>query len=520
MIENELGNELEDELGHKFEHICEYGCGQEGKYQMGNGKWCCSDHYSKCPFLRNKSSEGSKGRIQPKAIKIENKENKLCDYGCNTKANYQFKNKKICCSESRNMCLGMKKKNSNGTKNNIRPKPEYIENTENKLCDYGCGEKANYKLNNKKLCCKEDWKSCKGLRKPIRIENKENKLCDYGCNTKAHYKFGNGKLCCNERFNSCLGTRKKMSENSIGKSYTKAIKIENKENKLCDYGCGLRAEYKSVSGILCCSESFHSCQICIKNSIKSHENTVMPKAIKIENKENKLCDYGCGLRAHYQLKNKKLCCSESWNSCKESIKKKSECMSFSLKDWQEKYPFFAKIEELREDPITGEIQGHCKNHNCKNSREKGGWFTLNKGQLYQRIMCLEHPLGNDGSYFYCCDECKQQCPLYHLYRDPYVKTNYPYTQEEYNIWRQEVLTRQFDELGHNECEICGNKNLKELQVHHEIPTKKNWIFSLDPDNGIILCVKKERQKEEETCHFKYGHKTGTECSTGNLSNIC
>ena len=181
--------------------------------------------------------------------------------------------------------------------------------------------------------------------------------------------------------------------------------------------------------------------------------------------------------------------------------------------------YFSKVEEIRYNPDKSkkkEIQVHCKNHNCKNSKEQGGWFTPTGYQITTRIIALNH---YDGGYFYCCDECKNTCPLFNIRSDPYTNNERPYTQEEYNIWRQEVLQRQFDELGHNECEICGNTNLTELQVHHEIPTKKNWIFSLDPDNGIILCVKKERQPEEETCHFKYGHKTGTECSTGHLASI-
>jgi hypothetical protein len=36
---------------------CEYGCGREGKHQLKNGKWCCSKHFTKCPFQRKKSSK-------------------------------------------------------------------------------------------------------------------------------------------------------------------------------------------------------------------------------------------------------------------------------------------------------------------------------------------------------------------------------------------------------------------------------------------------------------------------------
>ena len=40
--------------------LCEYGCNQEANFQLRNGKWCCSKHYSSCPSLRKKNSEGLK----------------------------------------------------------------------------------------------------------------------------------------------------------------------------------------------------------------------------------------------------------------------------------------------------------------------------------------------------------------------------------------------------------------------------------------------------------------------------
>jgi len=30
-------------------NLCSYGCGQEATNHLKNNKWCCSDHYSKCP---------------------------------------------------------------------------------------------------------------------------------------------------------------------------------------------------------------------------------------------------------------------------------------------------------------------------------------------------------------------------------------------------------------------------------------------------------------------------------------
>ena len=44
--------------------ICEYGCGQEAKFLMGSGKWCCSVHFNKCPAIRKRNSEANKNRTR------------------------------------------------------------------------------------------------------------------------------------------------------------------------------------------------------------------------------------------------------------------------------------------------------------------------------------------------------------------------------------------------------------------------------------------------------------------------
>lgn len=36
-----------------------YGCGREVHFILSNGKHCCSDHYSKCPAIRKKTSMAS-----------------------------------------------------------------------------------------------------------------------------------------------------------------------------------------------------------------------------------------------------------------------------------------------------------------------------------------------------------------------------------------------------------------------------------------------------------------------------
>jgi len=145
---------------------------------------------------------------------------------------------------------------------------------------------------------------------------------------------------------------------------------------------------------------------------------------------------------------------------------------------------------------------------CPNSKEKDGWFTPIGNQLHERIYTVEKPKGFGESNFYCSQKCKDVCPLFGLRNDPLKDTELRYTYQEKQIFNNEVLKRQKKENGYNFCEKCYS--IKDLHVHHEKPVKTYPLMALDPDNGIVLC---------ENCHYKYGHKTGTECSTGNLAKI-
>lgn len=45
--------------------FCEYGCGKEVKYKFKNGKWCCADHWKRCPAVKEKLGELIKGSKNP-----------------------------------------------------------------------------------------------------------------------------------------------------------------------------------------------------------------------------------------------------------------------------------------------------------------------------------------------------------------------------------------------------------------------------------------------------------------------
>ena len=48
-------------------------------------------------------------------------------------------------------------------------------------------------------------------------------ICDYGCGQKAEYEMSNGKACCSENFQSCPAIRKKNSD-SLKKAYERGDK--------------------------------------------------------------------------------------------------------------------------------------------------------------------------------------------------------------------------------------------------------------------------------------------------------
>jgi hypothetical protein len=183
----------------------------------------------------------------------------------------------------------------------------------------------------------------------------------------------------------------------------------------------------------------------------------------------------------------------------ETRKKLSEINKLTIEKIKERYPLFTKIEEMKLSLIDFSIQFHCKNHNCPNSKEKGGWFSPTKTQIFERIRAIEKQ-DSDLNYFYCSDNCKNSCPLFKSRSDPFKNKDISYTQQEYNIFKKFILERDF-----YICQFCGEKA---TDVHHERPQKLEPFFALDPDYAWSCC---------EKCHYEKGHKD--DCTTGKLSKL-
>ncbi len=306
-----------------------------------------------------------------------------------------------------------------------------------------------------------------------------------------------------------------------------------KEKKLCTYGCGKEAKYyfKSVDK-WCCSKSHNSCPEMKKKQVEGHKGFKHTEETKeiLRQKSTGHPGYWKDKKLSINVR-KKISISNTGNHHSEKTKKKLSIAfkgknnpmfgkywskemlikrKLSISQIKKRYPLFAKIEEMRynpDKPDEKEIQVHCKNHNCSNSKEQGGWFTLIGTQLDGRRGSIED--GINASYFYCSEKCKEECPLYNKTVNQLIKEDQInsgqiedswYTSQEYQIWRNKVF-----ELDNNKCVYC--EQLATI-AHHILPQKIYPNLSLDPENGLSVCL---------DCHYKYGHKG--ECSTGNLSKL-
>ncbi len=87
--------------------------------------------------------------------------------------------------------------------------------------------------------------------------------------------------------------------------------------KLCDYGCGRKAKFQLKNGKWCCNYNISSCPKINKKRKRSLKGKSRKSyAVLIRDSDlNPLCEYDCGNKAKYQFKNGKYSCSKSPNAC-------------------------------------------------------------------------------------------------------------------------------------------------------------------------------------------------------------
>ncbi len=370
-------------------------------------------------------------------------------------------------------------------------------------------------------------------------------ICEYGCGLPGKHQFKNGKWCCSKHYSGCSFIIKKQNNSRLLKSK------ENKDDILCKFGCGLVGKYVNKNREWCCSSHHTKCstyKLFIKNNnpmnnldIKEKHKNKM-KTLTSKNNPLYTCEGALERLRNSQRKNetrekKRISTLKAvekgihpmsnleireknsktmLDKFKDPIFRRKMLLSHptnSIKDFQERYPIFVKVEEIRYKPDFEKekvIQAHCKNNKCKNSKEQNGWFTPTKSQLYERIRQIEGKNGNGGCYLYCCDNCKEECPIYgkhitQLIREDLIRAGHLedpwYNSVEYQTWRKQVF-----ELDNNKCVWCGQEA---SIVHHILPQKTHPELSTDPENGLSCC---------KDCHYKYGHRDRW-CTTGFLAKL-
>ena len=89
--------------------LCFY-CGKPANFYLKNGKPCCVEKWQGCPAQKSKATHNRKGKGSN--ILYEScLENRVCDYGCGTRAKYLFVIVgKYCCEHRPQMCPNVRNK--------------------------------------------------------------------------------------------------------------------------------------------------------------------------------------------------------------------------------------------------------------------------------------------------------------------------------------------------------------------------------------------------------------------------
>lgn len=112
---------------------------------------------------------------------------------------------------------------------------------------------------------------------------------------------------------------------------------------------------------------------------------------------DKICEYGCGKPASFQLKNKKWCCSKSYNSCSFLRKKNSDGLAIAHK----------------------EGRAHCNfditNRGWSKGLKKATSDKIKHGYSEEQILCdnstvsrkvVKNYLKGLSNFKWCCHECE------------------------------------------------------------------------------------------------------------------
>jgi 5-methylcytosine-specific restriction endonuclease McrA len=115
----------------------------------------------------------------------------------------------------------------------------------------------------------------------------------------------------------------------------------------------------------------------------------------------------------------------------------------------------------------------------------GKWYVPTRIAVHSRAQAMNGEMSSGSEHrFYCSDNCKQECPIFHKIK--YPKGFKPATSREV----QPQLRQLVFERDNYTCQKC-DKTQDELETglhcHHLTGVEINPIESADVDNCIALC---------------------------------
>lgn len=254
--------------------------------------------------------------------------------------------------------------------------------------------------------------------------------------------------------------------------------------KMCEYNCGQKSKYQLKNGKWCCEISSKKCPEIIRKSSESR------KGLKRSERQKRNIS-----RSHIGQKSakKNLTYEEIYGTRKAKLIKQkmrnSKLLTRDIEKIKSKFSFLYLVENFKVD-TDKIVKVKCKNSSCNR------WFEPSYTQIYERHRALSNPSGFEENNFYCSDECKNKCILYGSSSTSLL------VDSNYINFVKYVLKRD-----NYECQICGEQA---EHVHHERSKKLEPFFAYDPDLAWALCKK---------CHYEKYHKKGTSCSTGYLARV-
>ena len=304
------------------------------------------------------------------------------------------------------------------------------------LCIYGCGQESTFKNKSGKSTCSKYWQQCPVKRKATSIKSKE---------THNTNEF-----------------KEKVRKNTLRQLANETEEQKNQRIKKIKESCNTPEfidKQRSYTTTRWTDEEFREKVIPLmkKDSFSRKKSSKSAKnRFKNETPDER----------NLRIKKAKLGSKKYFDN--ESVKKRT------IEKIKMKYPIFHLEEEIRYNPNKPgekEIQVRCKNNKCEHSKENNGWFTPSNRQIEIRIDGFD----NNTSYFYCSDECKNECILFKLKGDPNIS-------DEYNNYINLVYKATYKSIQQYKIENIELRGREEgYDLDHKYSIYNGFKNNIDPN---------------------------------------